>query len=317
MGTDHAPGHGHGHGHGHGQLSPTGRHRGRLVGVLAITGTVMLVQVAGALASGSIALLADAGHMLTDSAGIALALAAIVLAARPATSRRTFGLARAEILAAAVNAAVLFGLGAYVLYEAVSRLVSAEAPHLATGSMLLFGVVGLVGNLASMLVLIGVQGESLNLRGAFLEVATDALTSVGVIAAAIVAHLTGFTRADAVVAVLIGLLIVPRALKLLHAAVNVLLEATPAHLDLDQVRAQLLAVPHVRAVHDLHAWTVTSGLAALSAHIVIDDECFTDGHAPRLLDVLQECLKDRFDLHHATLQLESPAHARHERPAHA
>ncbi|GAA3150544.1 cation diffusion facilitator family transporter [Planomonospora alba] len=311
MGSNHA------HGHGHGRLTATGRHRGRLVGVLAITGTVMLVQVAGALASGSIALLADAGHMLTDSAGIALALVAALLAARPATAKRTFGLARAEILAAALNAAVLFGLGAYVLYEAAVRLASPAPPHLATGSMLVFGVIGLLGNLASMLVLFGVQGDSLNLRGAFLEVVTDALTSVGVIAAALVAHLTGFTRADAVVAVLIGLLIVPRALKLLRAAVDVLLEATPAHLDLQEVRAHLLAVPHVHAVHDLHAWTVTSGLAALSAHVVIDDECFTDGHAPQLLDVLQERLAERFDLHHATLQLESPAHAQHEQPAHA
>ncbi|MBG0830348.1 cation transporter [Planomonospora sp. ID67723] len=311
MGANHA------HGHGHGHLTDAGRHRGRLAGVLAISGSVMLAQLAGALLSGSVALLADAGHMLTDTAGIALALVAITLAARPATAKWTFGLARAEILAAAVNAAVLFGLGAYVLYEAVSRLTLAAPPQIATGSMLVFGAIGLVGNLVSMLLLVRVQGESLNMRGAFLEVATDALTSLGVIAAALVAQLTGFTRADSIVAVLIGLLIVPRALKLLHSAVNVLLEAAPAHIDLDEVRAHIMGVPHVRAVHDLHAWTLTSGMAVLTAHVVVEEECFADGHAPQMLDALQECLSGHFDLQHSTFQLEPPTHVQHEQPAHA
>ncbi|GII02047.1 cation diffusion facilitator family transporter [Planobispora takensis] len=313
MGANHS----HGHGHGHGHLTGAGRHRGRLAGVLAITGGVMILQFAGALISDSVALLADVGHMLTDTAGVALALVAITLAGRPATPRWTFGLARAEILAAAVNAAVLFGLGAYVLYEAVTRLTLARPPEIAAGSMLVFGAIGLVGNLLSMLLLVRVRGESLNMRGAFLEVATDALTSLGVITAALVAWLTGFTRADSIVAVLIGLLIVPRALRLLYSAVNVLLEATPAHIDLDEVRAHIMGVPHVRGVHDLHAWTLTSGMAVLTAHVVVEEECFADGHAPQMLDALQECLSGHFDLRHSTFQLEPPAHVQHEQPAHA
>ncbi|WP_319987499.1 cation diffusion facilitator family transporter [Lentzea kristufekii] len=295
-------------------MTAGGQHRGRLIGVLAITASIMVVQVIGALLSGSIALLADAGHMLTDSAGVALALVAITLAARPPTAKRTFGLARAEILAAAVNAAVLLGLGAYIMYESISRLT--EPPALQSGSMLVFGIIGLVGNVASMLLLFKAQNASLNMRGAFLEVVTDTLASVGVIAAALIAMFTGFTRADAIVAVLIGLLILPRAFSLLRAAVDVLLEAAPKDVDLDDVRNHILEVPHVRDVHDLHAWTVTSGMPVLSAHIVVEDECFHDGHAPQVLDQLQTCLAGHFDVAHSTFQLEPESHAAHEQPVH-
>jgi len=301
--------------HGHPTRTAAGRHRGRLVAVLAISASIMVVELVGALLSGSIALLADAGHMLTDTGGVALALVAITLAARPATSRRTFGLARAEILAAAVNAAVLLGFGVYVLYEAATRLT--QPPEIAAGSMLVFGVVGLVGNLASMLLLVKVQADSLNLRGAFLEVTTDTLGSIGVIAAALVARFTGFTRADAIVALVIGLLIVPRAFRLLRAAVDVLLEATPAGVDLEAIRQHISEVRHVRDVHDLHAWTVTSGMPVLSAHVVVDEGCFADGHAPRMLDELQACLAGHFDVEHSTFQLEPATHAQHEQPAHA
>ncbi|MDX8143179.1 cation diffusion facilitator family transporter [Lentzea sp. BCCO 10_0061] len=303
-----------GTGHGHGTLTAAGKHRGRLIGVLAITASIMVVQVIGALLSGSIALLADAGHMLTDSAGVALALVAITLAARPPTAKRTFGLARAEILAAAANAAVLLGLGAYILYESVMRL--SEPPNLQTGSMLIFGIIGLVGNVVSMLLLFKAQNDSLNMRGAFLEVATDTLASVGVIAAALIARFTGFTRADAIVAILIGLLILPRAFSLLRASVDVLLEAAPKNVDLEEVRQHILGVPHVRDVHDLHAWTVTSGMPVLSAHIVVEDECFHDGHAPQVLDELQTCLAGHFDVEHSTFQLEPASHSAHEHAAH-
>ncbi|WP_439659424.1 cation diffusion facilitator family transporter [Lentzea sp. HUAS TT2] len=295
-------------------MTVSGQHRGRLIGVLAITASIMVVQVIGALLSGSIALLADAGHMLTDSAGVALALVAITLAARPPTAKRTFGLARAEILAAAVNAAVLLGLGAYIMYESISRLT--EPPALQSGSMLVFGIIGLIGNVASMLLLFKAQNASLNMRGAFLEVVTDTLASVGVIAAALIAMFTGFTRADAIVAVLIGLLILPRAFSLLRAAVDVLLEAAPKDVNLDEVRQHILEVPHVRDVHDLHAWTVTSGMPVLSAHIVVEDECFNDGHAPQVLDQLQTCLAGHFDVAHSTFQLEPTSHAAHEQPVH-
>ncbi|MFI6514945.1 cation diffusion facilitator family transporter [Spirillospora sp. NPDC050679] len=304
-----------GHGHGHGPVTASGRHRGRLVLVLVITGVILAVQVVGALVSGSLALLADAGHVLTDTAGVALALVAITLAARPAAGRRTFGLARAEILAAAVNAAVLLAVGGFVLYEAVERL--AEPTEVATGPMLVFGVIGLVGNAVSLAVLMGARDDGLNMRGAFLEVATDTLGSVGVIAAALVAALTGFTRADAVVALLIGLLILPRAVKLLREAVDVLLQAAPKDVDLDHVRAHIAGVDGVQGSHDLHVWTLTSGMPVLSAHVVVDEKSFQDGRAPRLLDALQECLAEHFDVEHCTFQLEPPGHARHELPTHA
>jgi cobalt-zinc-cadmium efflux system protein len=302
------------HDHAHGTATIAGRHRGRLIGVLAITSAILAVEVVGTLLSGSIALLADAAHMLADTGGVALAVVAITLAARPATPGRTFGLVRAEILAAAANAAVLLGLGVYVLYQAATRL--ADPPDLATGSMLVFGVIGLVGNLASMLLLVKVQGDSLNLRGAFLEVATDTLSSIGVIAAALVARFTGFTRADAIVALLIGLLILPRAYRLLRAAVDVLLEATPAGMDLEELRRHIMEVPHVHDVHDLHAWTLTSGMPVLSAHVVVDDGCFGDGHAPQQLDALQACLAGHFDVEHSTFQLEPATHAQHELSTH-
>lgn len=306
-----------GHDHGEPQTlarTAAGQRRGRLLGVLAISAAILVAEVVGAMLSGSVALLADAGHLLIDSGGVALALVAITVAARPATPERTFGLVRAEILAAAVNAAVLLGLGVFVLYQAVVRL--AYPPELATGPMLVFGVVGLVGNLASMLLLIRVQGESLNLHGAFLEVVADTLSSLGVIAAALVARFTGFTRADAIVALLIGLLILPRAFRLLRAAVDVLLEATPKGVDLGEIRRHIMAVSHVRDVHDLHAWTLTSGMPVLSAHVVVDRGCFADGHAPQLLDALQDCLAGHFDVEHSTFQLEPDTHAQHEQPAH-
>jgi cobalt-zinc-cadmium efflux system protein len=304
-------------GHDHGEPLPrtaAGQHRGRLVGVLAISAAILVAEVVGALLSGSVALLADAGHLLIDSGGVALALVAITLAARPATAERTFGLVRAEILAAAVNAAVLLGLGVFVLYQAVTRL--AHPPELATGSMLAFGVIGLAGNLASMLLLVRVHSQSLSLHGAFLEVAADTLSSLGVIAAALVARFTGFTRADAIVALLIGLLIVPRAFRLLRAAVDVLLEATPKGVDLDEIRRHIMQVSHVHDVHDLHAWTLTSGMPVLSAHVVVDKGCFADGHAPQLLDALQACVAGHFDVEHSTFQLEPATHAEHEQPAH-
>lgn len=302
------------HAHDHG-LTASGRHKGKLQVVVAITASILLIQVVGALLSGSIALIADAGHMFTDVGGITLALVAINLAARPATSKRTFGLVRAEILAAAANGAVLLVLGGYVLYESLGRL--AEPPAVQTGTMLAFGLIGLVGNVVSMAVLIRVKGESLNLQGAFLEVATDTLGSVGVVAAAVISGLTGFTRADAIAALLIVVLIVPRALRLLRKAVNVLLEGTPEEIDPEEVRRHILTVPRVTDVHDLHVWTLTSGMPVLSAHVVIENDCFADGAAPRMLDSLQHCLAGHFDVEHSTFQLEPETHADHEHPAHA
>ncbi|BEL06474.1 cation diffusion facilitator family transporter [Actinoplanes sichuanensis] len=305
---------GHGHSHDHGTVTATGQHRGVLTAALGVSVVVFLVQIVGAVITGSLALLADAGHVLADAGGVALALGATLLAARPASGRRTFGWARAEILAAAVNGLVLAGMGVYVFVEGIRRLI--EPAPVAAGGMAIFGLIGLIGNLIGVALLYRAREASLNMRGAFLEVATDAVTSVGVLAAAAVIALTGFTRADAIVSILIGLIIAPRAVKLLREAVNVLLEAAPADVDLDEIREHITELDHVTGVHDLHVYTVTSGLPVLTAHVVVDDSCFHDGHAPQLLDRLQTCLAGHFDVEHSTFQLEPTGHAGHEHPTH-
>jgi cobalt-zinc-cadmium efflux system protein len=306
-------GHGHSHDHG-GTATATGRHRGVLIGVLCISITVFAIEVAGALITGSLALLADAGHVLADAGGVALALGATLLAARPASGKHTFGWARAEILAAAINGLVLAGMGVYVFIEGARRLF--EPAHVEPGGMALFGLIGLIGNLVGVALLYRARTASLNMRGAFLEVATDTVTSVGVLAAAAVIALTGFTRADAIVSILIGLIIAPRAVRLLRDAANVLLEAAPSDVDLDEIRRHITELDHVSDVHDLHVLTVTSGLPVLSAHVVVDDSCFQDGHAPQLLDTLQDCLSGHFDVEHSTFQLEPAGHAGHEHQTH-
>ncbi len=302
------------HGHDH---SPAGLvdHRGRLTLVLAITVGVLVVEVVGALVSGSLALLADAGHMLTDVAGLTLGLVASVLSRRPATDARTWGYRRAEVLGAAAQAAVLLAVGVFILVEGVRRLV--DPPEVTSGVMIVFGLVGLVGNLVGLSVLAGVRGDNLNMRAAFLEVLNDALGSVAVLAAAAVIATTGWLRADAVASLVIGVLIIPRTIGLLRESVDVLLESTPKGLDLTHVRTRMLALPHVRDVHDLHASQVATGLPVLSAHVVVDDSCFYDGHLGPMLDELQACLATDFDVEHSTLQFEAGVHADHEHETHA
>jgi cobalt-zinc-cadmium efflux system protein len=292
----------------------TGKHRRVLAGVLAISLVIFVLEVVGAFISGSLALLADAGHVLADAGGVALALGAALLAARPPTARRTFGWARAEVLAAAANGLILAGMGSYVLVEGVRRLFTPA--DVQPEAMAAFAVVGLVGNLVGILLLYRSRDASLNMRGAFLEVATDTATSVGVLAAAAVIAVTGFLRADAIVSIVIGLVIVPRALRLLRDAANVLLQAVPAGIDLDEIRAHILELDHVHDLHDLHVYTVTSGLPILTAHVVVDDSCFHDGHAPQLLDALQNRIAGHFDVEHSTFQLEPAAHADHEHVMH-
>lgn len=299
------------HDHSHAGTS-AGGHRTRLIIVLAITVCVLAAEVIGSIISGSLALLADAGHVFTDSAGLLLALTAITLAQRPASSRRTWGLARAEILAAAVNAAVLLGVGVWVVVESVQRLLEPQSADIRSGPMLAFGVVGLVGNLIGVAVLSGGRKSSLNMRGAFLEVATDAVASALVIAAAAIVAVTGFEAADSIAALGIAVFIVPRALRLLGESVDVLLEAAPRGIDLDEVRNRFLEHPQVLAVHDLHASTITSGLPVLTAHIVINAQCFADSSAPRILDWLQSEAADSFDIEHSTFQLEPAGHGSHE-----
>lgn len=303
-----------GHDHGAGQ----GREqRRRLLVALGLTSTVFVAEAVGAAITGSLALLVDAGHMLTDVAGLAVAVAAANLGLRAPTSRRTWGFRRAEVLAALGQAAVLVAVGAVVVVEAVRRL--SAPPEIPSTALVVFGVVGLLANAASLAVLAGHRSASFNLRAAFLEVLNDALGSVGVIVAAIVIATTGWQRADAVAALAIGALIVPRAVVLLRETLSVLLESTPPGLDLAKVRDHLLGVEHVRDVHDLHASLIATGLPVLTAHVVLDDACFADGHAPRILDALQECVASHFDVsvEHSTFQLESPAHGTHEPGTHA
>ena len=313
---------GHGsHGHGHGQLghgpSGPGDHRRLLALVLAITAANFVAQVVGAAVSGSLALLADAGHMLTDVMGLVLALVAAGLMTRAASSRRTWGFVRAEVLSAAVQALVLSGVAVYVLVEGIRRLL--EPPPVASGAMLAFGTVGLVGNAVAIALLTRSRTSNLNLRAAFLEVVNDALGSVAVIVAAIVIATTGWLRADAVVSLLVGLLILPRALLLLREAAAVLLESTPRGLDLAEVRQHLLETPHVHDVHDLHASQIATGLPVLSAHVVVDDSCFNDGHLPEMLDAVQRCVADHFpvSIEHSTFQFEPLSHVEHEHATHA
>lgn len=301
----------HGHDHGAGLAD----HRGRLAAVLGITVTVMLVEVVGAVLSGSLALLADAGHMLTDAAGLTMALVAAILSRRPATPVRTWGFHRAEVLGAAAQAALLLAVGGFVLVEGIKRLL--EPPEVASGAMVVFGVVGLVGNLIGMAILAGGRGANLNTRAAFLEVLNDALGSVAVLVAAGLIAAFGWYRADAVVSILIGLLIIPRTLRLLRESVDVLLESTPKGLDLGQVRAHLLALEHIHEVHDLHASQVATGIPVLTAHLVVDESCFYDGHLATLLDDVQRCIDVDFGIEHSTIQFEALGHADHEHETHA
>ncbi len=306
----------HGHHHSPVVLGAAG-HRRRLALVLGITATALVVEVVGAAVSGSLALLADAGHALTDVAGLTLALIAAVLAQRPATPQRTWGYRRAEVLAAAAQAAVLLAVGVFVLVEAVRRLL--DPPEVASTAMLVFGAVGLVGNAAAIAVLANERRANLNMRAAFLEVVNDALGSAAVLVAAGCIALFDWQRADGVASLLIGALILPRTWRLLRETVDVLLETTPKGLDLDDVRAHILELPHVREVHDLHASQVASDLPVLSAHVVIDDGCFHDGHAARLLDELQRCVASHhgISVEHSTFQLEAAGHGDHEHPTHA
>lgn len=292
-----------GHSHGIGDATP----RNRLVIAFAITSSVFIVEVIGAIITGSLALLVDAAHMLTDVVGLAMAVTAAHLMNRPPTPKYTFGLRRTEVLGALAQATLLLGVGIFALVEGVRRLF--EPPEIASGSLLFFGIVGLVANIASMLVLFSGRGRNLNMRAAFLEVVNDALGSVGVIASAILIAVFGWYQADAVAGVLIALLIIPRTLILLRASGRVLLESTPAGLDLEDVRRHILALPHVVAVHDLHATQVSTDLPTLTAHVVVDDTVTMEASAA-LLTSLQQCVNEHFavSIEHSTFQIEPESH---------
>jgi cobalt-zinc-cadmium efflux system protein len=274
------------------------RSRGRLTATLLLTCGFLIIEVAGALWSGSLALLADAGHMLADAAGLALGLFAIWIAGRPPTPAKTYGYYRAEILAALVNAIVLLVIAGAILVETYRRLLT--PPTILGGPMLAVAAAGLAVNLACAWFLHGDAAASLNVRAAYLEVLGDALSSLGVVAAAATVLATGWSMADPLVSGAIALVIVPRTWRLLRQAVNVLLEGTPAHLDLGEIEEAMRRVPGVRRVHDLHVWTLTSGREAMSAHAVVDDVRDSE----RLLETLHAVLHTRFGIDHTTIQLE-------------
>ncbi|GAA2378245.1 cation diffusion facilitator family transporter [Streptomyces carpaticus] len=308
MGAGHSHGGPSGHGHGHGTAGAA--HRGRLRIALLIALVLLVAELVGAWLTGSLALLADAGHVATDAVGIGLALLAIHVANRPTSERRTFGLARVEILAALANCVLLLGVGGYILVEAVHRLREpAEVPG---GLTIVFGVVGLLLNLVSLSLLMRGQRESLNVRGAFLEVLADTLGSVAVVIAALVILTTGWQRADTVASLAIALMIVPRTVRLAREALEVLLEAAPRDVDIAAVRRHITDLPGVTDVHDLHVWTITSGLPVLSAHVVVEQETLDAVGHERMLHELQGCLGEHFAVEHCTFQLEPHGHAAHE-----
>ncbi|MFF0744880.1 cation diffusion facilitator family transporter [Streptomyces sp. NPDC004111] len=300
-------------GHDHG--APTaasgtlsGRYRKRLLWTIGISASITVIQVVGALLSGSLALLADAAHSLTDAVGVSLALGAVTLAQRAPTPRRTFGFYRVEIFSAVLNALLLLAIFVWVVWSAIGRF--SEPVEVKGGLMFVVALGGLAANLLGMWLLREAKNDSLNMRGAYLEVLGDALGSVAVIIGGLIILFTGWQAADPVASIVIGLLIVPRAYGLLRDALHVLLEATPQDTDLAEVRGHLLDEPGVVAVHDLHGWTVTSGMPVLTAHVVVTREALAagpEGYAA-LLTRLQACVGDHFDIAHSTIQLEPEGH---------
>lgn len=281
--------------------SAAGRYRRRLTIVLALTGTYLLAEVAGGLLTGSLALLADAGHMATDVFGLGLALFAIWLGGRPASPERTYGYYRTEILASLLNAVLLFGISGYILYEAWRRFQA--PPEVQSLPMLAVASVGLAVNLVGAWLLRGGAGESLNVQGAFLEVVSDLLGSLGVIVAGLVMYFTGWWYADPLFSVGIGLFILPRTWRLLSEAVGILLEGTPSRLNLAEVRAAMEEVPGVESVHDLHVWSITSGYVALSAHV----RARSGIDRSQGLAAQNAVLRERFGIEHTTIQIEEEA----------
>ena len=286
--------------------------RRRLTAVLVISATGLVIQVIASLLSGSLALAADAGHLLADVAAVALALVAVVVADRGAPARSTFGLYRVEIFAAAVNAVILLAVAGVIGWAAVHRL--ADPPGVDGGIMLVAAVVGAVANAGCLRLLHDSSRGDLNVRAAYLEVLGDLVGSLAVLVAAVVIAFTGAAVADPVASIAVAALIVPRTWLLLREAVSVLLEASPAGTDLDHVRAHIREAAGVLDVHDLHVWTISSGRPVMSAHVVVDEPWLH--RSGEVLDSLQECLAAHFDVAHCTFQLEPAGHRGHETGLH-
>jgi cobalt-zinc-cadmium efflux system protein len=283
---------------------------------LAITSVVFVVQVVGAILSGSLALLADAVHMLADAAALVIALVASAVAARPANDRRTFGYQRAEVFGALTNGILLLALSAWVAVEAILRLVNPEETEVAGGLMLTVAIVGLIANAVAMWIMSSAQKRSINVRGAYLEVMGDMLGSIAVIVAALVIIFTGWLPADAIASLLIAAMIIPRAIGLLREVAAVLIEGTPKGVDVPDIRKHILETPGVVDVHDVHVWQLTRGAPVFTAHVIVADDAMTDG-GNGILTELQGCLADHFDVEHSTFQLETAGHTERDDAQHA
>lgn len=288
------------------------RTHSRLVGALIITIGIFIAEVIGAFASHSLALLADAGHMFVDSSGLVIAVVASYLMKKPRTDRRTWGMARAEVIAATLQSGMLLVICGIVIVKAIQRLFIPADVHGQT--MLIFGVIGLVGNLLSLWILIGDREANLNIRAAFLEVATDALGSVAVILAATLAWATGWNSWDVVASFIIAGMMGPRAFILLRDSLRILMAQAPPELDVAEIRKHMLGVDHVVDVHDLHVTTIATGTVSLTAHVTVEDECFTTGHSVEILHDIQECVAKHFpiSIQHSTIQIDSRKHRDHE-----
>jgi cobalt-zinc-cadmium efflux system protein len=285
-----------------------------LLVALSLLSAFLLVEVLMAILSDSLALLADAGHMLTDVAALSMSAWAIRLARRPPQGRWTFGLKRAEILSAAVNGVTLLAIALLIAVEAVQRLLTPR--HVDGGVVLTVAILGATINVLVGWILSRADRTSLNIRGAYLHIITDLFAFIATAIAGLVIVLTRWEWADAIASMFVVALMLVTSWGLLRDAGKILLQASPDNLDLNHVRGHLVDVDHVLDIHDLHAWTVTSGQTTLSAHVVVEDHCFDRGHAPQILDALQQCLIDHFDIEHATFQLEPPAHEAHEEGLH-
>ncbi|OAV60500.1 cation diffusion facilitator family transporter [Enteractinococcus helveticum] len=296
---------GHHHGPSVGEAEQSLDFRKKLWIAFGLTAVIVLVQFVGTIVTGSLALLTDTVHALTDASGLLVALIAATLMHKPPTSRRTWGFRRIEVIAALGQASLLLVIGVYAAIEGIRRLVS--PPEVPAMELLVFGVLGLSANVIALAVLASSRGANLNMRAAFLEVLNDALGSLGVIVAAVIMASTGFLQADAIASLFIVALIVPRAYTLLRETLSVLMEFTPKGLDLDEVRRHIMELDHVLDVHDLHASTVATGLPVLTAHIVVQDECFTSGHVAEQLRAVQQCVSEHFEvaIHHSTFQIET------------
>ncbi|PZQ91921.1 MAG: cation transporter [Leifsonia xyli] len=308
-----------GMGHDHsssetGVQTATAGYRRRMFMVLGIYAGIITAELIGSWLTNSLALMAEAMHMAVDGSGILIALIATYLAVRKPNKKRTYGLMRAEIIAVLINCLLLFGLGIYVLTEAVERWFN--PPEVEGGLVIVFAVVGMIGASISLVLLSRGAKESLNVKAAFLEVMSDGIGATAIVISGILNVTLGWKQGDAIAAAAIGVIILPRAFMLLRQAINIILQGAPAGIEMDKVEAEIASVDGVEAVHSVHVWALTSGVSVMSAHVVVDEELVRDGRSAAVLDELTERMRHEFRIEHSTFQLEEPGHLEHEGAMH-